>query len=471
MTDDAEQTVLALESTTDPWTGWLPGPLRRLTDRFLPRGAVVLSILTIAYFAMRQVQNRVLANEFGLGTDLDVYVAAVRIPEVALDILVAAGLTAPFVPIFTRLRRDDERSANEFGRSVLTAAVLVMIAASAVLIVIAPVIADIFAGSLDAASQALYVDLFRINCLTLALFAASIAIGEVLVGNRRFFFYGLAPVVYPAGSIVATLLFADTLGIYAPAWGALAGVAGHLAIRAIGTLQTTFRPRPAFRVRTPAFREFVWLMLPRMVSYPIDPIQVAYFASLALTFGPGSASALSFADDYRAIPVILFAQQFSLAVFPSLSAAHADGHGAIFRTILTRNVAAILLLTTVSAVLLAVLAETLIGVLLHGGEFGAEDVALTAGLLAAFAVSVPLEGLSYPLSRGLYATHNTLLQVIASISGFVAIVVVSQATSPSLGILSIPAAYAVGSGVKAALLAVFLAWRLRRIELERAEAN
>jgi peptidoglycan biosynthesis protein MviN/MurJ (putative lipid II flippase) len=148
-------------------------------------------------------------------------------------------------------------------------------------------------------------------------------------------------------------------------------------------------------------------MLPRMVSYPIDPVQTAYFASLALTFGPGSASALTFADDYRAVPVILIAQQFSLALFPSLSAADADGDRRGFRSLLSRNIAAIGVLTLIAAVLLAVLAPALIGFLLRGGAFDAEDVALTASLLAAFAVSVPLDGLTYPLSRGLYATHNT----------------------------------------------------------------
>ena len=66
----------------------------------------------------------------------------------------------------------------------------------------APAIAAAVAGSLDQAARALYVDLFRINCLTLALFAAIIAIGEVLVANRRFFFYALATAVYPAGAIL-----------------------------------------------------------------------------------------------------------------------------------------------------------------------------------------------------------------------------------------------------------------------------
>ena len=461
---ESESPALALESTTEPWTRRLPGPLRAVTDRYLPHGATVLALLTVAYFVVRQVQNRVLANAFGLGTELDIYYVSVRIPEVALDLLVAAGLTAPFVPIYTALGRDDERGANDFARTVLTSAVLVMIVAAIGLIAAAPLIADAVAGSLDAAARATYVDLFRINCLTLALFAASIALGEVLVANRRFFFYALAPVLYPLGAILGTLLFADTLGVYAPAWGTVAGAVAHLVARAVGSLRTSFRFRPSLRVQTPAFREFFRLMLPRMVSYPIDPVQTAYFAALALTFGPGSASALTFADDYRAVPVILIAQQFSLAAFPSLSGAFARRDRPGFRTILNRNVLTVGVLTLIAAVLLAVLAPAFIHVLLRGGDFDESDVALTASLLAAFAISVPFDGLTYPLSRGLYATHNTLLQVIASIAGFVTIVVVSQALAVPMGIFSIPAAYAAGSALKAGLLALFLVWRLRRVE-------
>src|SRR3954453_1003143 len=150
---DPERAVIELESTTDPWTRRLPGPVRGLTDRFLPRGATILTILTIAYFLMRQVQNRVLANEFGLGTELDVYFAAVRIPEIALDLLVAAGLTAPFVPIYTQLRRDGEGQANEFARTVLSAGVLVMVVTAIILIVAAPWIGEVFAGSVDASAR------------------------------------------------------------------------------------------------------------------------------------------------------------------------------------------------------------------------------------------------------------------------------------------------------------------------------
>lgn len=444
---------------------------RRIVDRFLPQGALVLSLLTLVYFAMGQVRNRVLATTFGLGEDLAVYNLAFRIPEVALDVLVAAGLTAPFVPIFSSLRRDDEKAANDFARTVLTLAVAVMSLAMAILAVLAPQIAEVVGRDLDPEARRVYVDLFRINCIGQILFAASITLGEVLIAHRRFFFYALALSLYTGGIVVGTVLAADAIGIYAPAWGAVAGAGAHMGVRAIGTLRTSFRIRPALRVRTTAFREFVRLMIPRMVSYPIDPLLNTFFGVFALSFGVVAASALNFADDYRVVPVSLIGAQFSLAIFPSLSAAFAEGDRAGFGSLLRRNLLVIGGLTTAGAIALAIIAPLLIDILLGGGAFGPDDVAVTAAILGAFAISIPLDSLTYPLSRALYATHNTILQVVASIASFATIVVVALVLGPSVGIYSIPLGYAAGTALKVVLLSVFLVARMRRLAwLPRASA-
>ena len=97
----------------------MPNPIdlaRRLVDRVFPRGAVTLSVLTFAYFGLGLVRNRVLSNAFGSSSEYEAYLAAFRIPEIAFDVVVAAGLTAPFVPIFTGLRR-----ARSGGREPLRA--------------------------------------------------------------------------------------------------------------------------------------------------------------------------------------------------------------------------------------------------------------------------------------------------------------------------------------------------------------
>lgn len=438
-------------------------PVQPILDRLFPPGAVLLSVLTLGYFAMGQLRNRVFAQTFGVSPELDAYYAAFRIPEIALDVLVAAGLTAPFVPIFSSLRRTDERAANDFGRTVLTAAVLVMSVAVLALFVLAPTIGETFGRDFDPAIRETYVRLFRINLIAQVMFAASITIGEVLVANQRFLFYALAPILYTGGIVLGTVLFADGFGIDATAWGAVAGAVAHLGIRALGTVRTTFRIRPQFRVRTAAFREFVKLMLPRMVSYPIEPLAITYFTAVALAVGSGSVAVLNFALDYQVVPVSLIAVTFSLAVFPSLSAAYADGDRVRFRAILRRNVITIGVLTTLAAIALFLGSGLLVEVLLGGGEFDADAIARTSVVLGAFALSVPFDSLSYPLSRALYATHNTILQVIAALAGLGTLVAVSALLVPSLGILAIPLGYAAGVATKVILMTLFLVPRIRRI--------
>jgi putative peptidoglycan lipid II flippase len=437
--------------------------VRRLIDRVFPRGALILSVLSLAYFAMGVVRNKALASTFGAGPELDAYNAAFKIPEIALDVLVAAGLTAPFVPIFNGLRRRDEAAAHEFARTVLTVAVLVMSVVILGLFIVAPATVELVAPSFNPATRVLYVDLFRLMCVTPVLFAASIAVGEVLVAHQRFLFYALAPILYTTGIVLGTVLFGDRYGIRATALGAVAGAIAHLAIRTIGLLRTPFRIRLRFAVRTPAFREFARLMLPRMVSHPIDPLMLTYFTNLAASIGVGAVSSFNFASDYQVVPVSLIGVSFSLAVFPTLAAAFAAGDAPTFRRILARNLATIGGLTVLAAVALAVVAHPLVDLLLGGGEFGPDDVDRTATVLTAYALSIPLDSLSYPLSRALYATHNTVLQVVASMAGFATILVVGSSLAGPVGIVAIPLAAAAGGVVKIGLLTLFLIPRLRRI--------
>ena len=82
-------------------------------------------------------------------------------------------------------------------------------------------------------------------------------------------------------------------------------------------------------------------------------------------------------------------------------------------------------------------------------------------VLAAFAISVPLESLTHLLSRAIYATHHTLLQVGSSLIGFGVTVAVTIGLAGALGISAIPIGFAVGQGIKVLLLAGSLALRLR----------
>jgi putative peptidoglycan lipid II flippase len=439
---------------------------RTRLDRLLPRGAILLAVLTFGGYAMGLVRDRIFARTFGAGTELDAYNAAFVLPELALDVLVAGGLTAPFVPIFLGLREGTggERAADEFGQTILTLAVVVMAIASALLFALAPATVGVIApGFQSTADRDLYTGLFRVMCVTPVIFAASIALGEVLVADRRFLFYGLAPLLYNGGIVAGSVVFAGSLGIYGAALGAVLGALLHLGIRIAGIRRTGFRIRPRLAVRTAAVHEFIVLMLPKMASHPVDPLTFLYFTALATRFGAGNVSAVSFARNFQSVPVSLIGVSIAVAAFPILSAAAAAGDRRGFVRVLATNLATTAVLTGGAAIGLFALSRVVISVLLGGGAFDAGDVTLTAGLLAAFAVSIPLESLTHLLARAFYATHNTIIPVLASVTALAVIVVTGEALAPELGVTSIPIAFSAGSLTKVAILGALVRTRIGRI--------
>ncbi len=382
---------------------------------------MLLSVLLFGNYAMGQLRDRIFAQTFGAGGELDAYNAAFVLPELLLDVLVASGLAAPFIPIFLQLRGDEAARANRFGQTILTGAVLVMTA-----VVGGPVrVRAADDGSHRARlhrgpeQQELYTNLFRVMLITPIIFAASLSIGDVLLAERRFLTYGIAPLLYNAGIIIGTLALqrqrsGSTARPSAPSWAPCCTWAfGCSACAGTGF-------RPTFRLEsTPAVGEFVRLMLPKMISHPVEPLTFLFFTMVASTMVEGSVSSVSFARNYQSAAVSIVGVGFALAAFPALSTAYAaaDRRGflrSLFPTSTTilhphhrcghRPVRAQHASSWTSS--------------WAGGAFDAEDVATTALILSAFTISIPLESVTHLLSRAIYATHNTLLQVLSSLAGF-----------------------------------------------------
>jgi putative peptidoglycan lipid II flippase len=375
--------------------------------------------------------------------------------------VVASGLAAPFIPIFVQLRRDG-RDAEEFGQAILTGAVGVMSFAAVALFVFAPQTTAWIAPGFGTEQQERYVFLFRLMLVTPILFAASLTLGEVLLAERRFLAYGSAPLLYNAGIIIGTVALSGSLGIYSAAIGAILGAILHLGVRLWGLRRSSFRIRPRIRFNPAPVRDFLRLMLPKMASHPIEPMTFLIFTAMASSLGEGSVTAVSFARNFQSVPVSLVGVAFSLAAFPSLSTAYAAADRPGYLRSLGTNLLSIGLLTTAAAIVLFVLSGWVIGTLLGGEAFDASDIALTSLTLSAFAISVPFESLTHLLSRAIFATRHTVLQVLASIAGFAVTVLVAAYLLPPIGIAAIPLGFAAGSASKVVLLVLALLARLRR---------
>ncbi len=437
--------------------------LRARLDAILPRGVILLSGLTFASYVMGLVRDRTFARTFGAGSELDVYNAALVLPELTLDVLVIAGLSSAFVPVFARLAHDDGDATQVFSRTVLTGSVMIMAVVIGVLFVLAPQTVEFVAPGFDEAQQAQYTELFRVMCVTAVIFAASFALGEMLVVRQRFLTYGLAPVMYNTGIVLGAILLSPSLGILGAAIGTVIGALMHLGVRVLEIRRTDFRYRPMLAIRTSGFREYLRLAVPKAIAQPIEPLTFLFFTSVASTFAAGSISSVSFARNFQSVPVALIGIAFAVTAFPVMSAAAADGDRKRFTRLVATNLVTITLLTVGAAVVLYLVGGYAIELFLGGAAFDAEDVKLTTMLLGAFALSVPLEAATHLLSRALYATSNTILPVTASVVALVVTIATVSLLLDEVGIVALPIGFASGLAAKVAVSGVALVFRLRTV--------
>ena len=173
-------------------------------------------------------------------------------------------------------------------------------------------------------TRELYIDLFRVMCFTQVLFAGSMALGEVLIAERRFFFYGAAPLLYNLGIVIGTVLLVDEIGIFAPAVGAILG-----AFDAPRHPAGRHHPHdlPAVASAAPADGRDPGV-LPAAAAEggrAARSIRLLFifFTSLASTMATGSVTVVDQARNFQSLPVSLIGVTFALAAFPVLAVRYA----------------------------------------------------------------------------------------------------------------------------------------------------
>ena len=116
-----------------------------------------------------------------------------------------------------------------------------------------------------------------------------------------------------------------------------------------------------------------------------------------------------------------------------------------------------------AAILVYLLRTFIITFFIGTGQFDQDAIARTAVVLGIYAFSIPTESLVHILARAYYALHNTLIPVLISIVAIITSVTLAIALSSAMGISSIAAGFAVGTGIQALLLLVLLPVWSRRV--------
>ena len=431
--------------------------------KLIPAGSAVLAGTTIVSYALGLLRDRVFAQTFGASRALDAYNAAFLLPDLLFNFLIASGIAAAFVPIFTELFYKDRQRAYAYTNSAIGGATGVMILSAVIIFIFAGPISVLAAPGFPTEDLLLVSKLIRILAISPILFGISNTLGAMLIAKRRFLFYGLSPVLYNLGIIGGAIFLSPQFGITGVAIGTVLGAFFHMLMRAIDAYISGFRFRFNFNFKTPEFKKTLKLMLPKMFGHPVELAMFWGFTVIASGLASGSVAIMSFARNFQSVPVSIIGITFATTAFPIMAKAIADHSQEEFKKVLKNSFWLIFAGSTLVAVITFFIREPLIRIVLGGGAFSEEAILRTSTMLGVFTLAMPTESLRHLLARAFYATKNTLIPVVLNITGLIIAIGGGYLLTPKLDILSIPIAFSAASLIELIFLIILLPRRLRKI--------
>ncbi len=342
----------------------------------IARSSLIIAVFFGADKILGFLRQVLIARQFGLTYEIDVFNAANNIPDLLSALISGGALGVALIPVLSEfLQKRGKAAAWEVFSRTLNLAFLVTALISILIAVFAsPLVRYVIAPGFPAEQHALTVRLMRLDLLAILIFSISGLVMAGLQANQHFLLPAMAPGFYNLGQIFGVAVLAPQtgitigplslpgygMGIYGLIYGVILGALLHLAIQIPGLVHYKFRWIPAIGLRNPALHQVLRLLGPRVATMFF--LQVFFIArdNLASRLGEGSVTALNYGWFIMQVPETLIGSALAIALLPTLSEIFARGERQVFGDTIQRAVRVLLALTVPVAALLAVGIEPLI---------------------------------------------------------------------------------------------------------------
>ncbi|MCB9151157.1 MAG: murein biosynthesis integral membrane protein MurJ [Caldilineaceae bacterium] len=386
------------------------------------RGLILNTLMVAGSFAlaagMGLLRNMVIAQQFGIGAELDAFYAAFKLPDLLFTIVAGGALATAFIPVLAEFVAQDDRAAVWRLASAITNLVVIAVSILAGLAALsAPwLVRTLIAPGFDAAQQAETAQLMRIVLLSTIFFGISAVQSSVLHSFKHFLLPALAPVLYPLGIMAGALWLVPQWGTAGLAWGAVLGAGLHLLVKIPMLLHYGFRWQPVLDLNRRSVHRVLWLMGPRVLDLGVFHLTLLASANLASRLGTGSVSALEWGWEFMQLPETIIGTAFGLVVFPTLAEQAAQQNLAQLRRTLSESLSGLLFLTVPAACGLILLGRPLVQLVYQRGAF---DVAATEAVYAAlvyYALGLVGHVCLEVAARVFFAQQDTITPLIVAAS-------------------------------------------------------
>lgn len=433
-------------------------------SKTITSAAIILGSASLVSRLFGILRDRVLAGQFGAGSELDIYYAAFRIPDLIFNLLILGSLSAGFIPVFTGLL-NQKNKAWELVNIVFNVIVVSLLAISAVLVILAPWLVKLITPGFGLEQLATTVTMTQIMFLSLIFLGISGIFGSVLQSLKSFIIYSFAPILYNLGIIFGALVFVPIWGIYGLAWGVVLGAFLHMVIQLGASVMHGYHWQFVYDLKNKSFRKILKLMIPRTLGLMVSQFNFLVVTIIGSTLAAGSIAVFNLANNIQSFPLGLFGVSFAVAAFPTLSEL-ADNKNKFIET-LSLAMRQILFFVIPSTALLIVLRAQIVRVILGSGKFSWQDTFLTLNTLSLFAISLFAQSLILVLVRAYFAKEDTKTPLVVGIFSAIINIFLSLVLGRSYGVAGLAIAFSLANIINFFLLLIILRQRLGGLDENR----
>jgi putative peptidoglycan lipid II flippase len=441
----------------------------------LARSTAFFSLATGLSRIAGLVREIVAAGYFGVKGPMSAFTIAFQVPNLVRSLFADQAIQAALVPVFAEhLERGERREAFRLVSTLIFAFVLLIGAVTALFILVAPVVMEVFAPGFGGRLDDLTVALSRLLFPILLMLGVSGLVVGVLNSYDRFAVFAIAPFFWNV-AIIAVLVglapaFPEKDKIYAYAIGVLVGTAVQLALVSFDLRNTPFRLQRVF-AWTPDVRKVLVLMLPVTISLGLINFNLVINSLFGTLVSDRAPAAIDKAFRIYMLPQGMFSVAVATVVFPTLSRFAARRAYGDLRATMANGMRQIVLLLLPAAAAILVLSEPMIRLVYERGEFGPSQTELVSTALFWFAFSLPFNGLFLLLTRTFFSLQRPWVPTAISAGNLLITALVALALYEPFGVGGIVAATAVATATSVVAQSVILRGALDGLELRRLASS
>jgi len=440
-------------------------------QRRLAVSTAIFGIATGLSRVLGLVREMVAAYYFGAAGRINAFTVAFQLPNLVRALVADAALSSAFVPVFSDLlEKGERRRAWRVASSLFWLMLLGLSALTALFVLVAPWVIDIF--GYHGQDRSLAIGLSRVLFPIVTLLGISGIVVGILNSYDHFTVPALSPVFWNIAIIGGLAIGVPHAGaqstklyIYAAAILAATFIQVFLPMPWLrGLDRGEERLRIVLDWHDPAVRRVFKLMIPVTLGLGLINVNAVIDTFFAARFidpnlGP---TAIQKAFLVYMLPQGMFSVAVATVLFPTLSrlASRGDLHG--FADAVSNGLRQIVFLLAPTAVVSAVLAEPIIRILYQRGQWLPNQTPVVAAALAAFSAGLVFNGAMLMLNRAFFSLQSNWVPTAVAL-GNLFLNAILDLLFYHLGIWGIPLATAVCNIVCTVVLVILLRRHLGRM--------